>query len=239
MALMLLFALCLGIFARADDRTSPLNQRLLISAQEEQYAFTGPSNNLYTFRCFGADGASGALYQNGGDDPIAQGDGFDFSARLITGASYRLVVKNGAGGAVEIMRDALGRCFDRPIQLNNLADGYDKVIARAYDTHWYRFIAPSTGTYVISTSSEIDTLGYLLDASGLEAASSDDAFPPYERNFRIEANLIEGAAYLLRISAKGDLTGAYHLSILAPDPDAPPLPRSRSASRALPCVRAT
>jgi uncharacterized protein YjdB len=220
---MLLFALCLGLTARADDQTSPINQRLLISEAEAKFSFTSPSNNLYTFRFFGADGASGALYQDGGALPIAQGDGFNFSARLISGASFVLVVKNGAGGAVEIMRDALGRSFDRPIQLNNLADGYDKVIARAYDTHWYAFVAPATGAYVVSTSSEIDTTGYLLDANGLEVATSDDAFPPYERNFRMEANLTAGATYLLRISAKGDMTGAYHLFVLEPNEGAPEL----------------
>lgn len=223
LALMLLFALCFGMNVLADDKGSPLNQRISVSSQEARYAFTGPSNNLYTFRCFGAPGASGALYQGGAADPIAQGDGFDFSARLISGANYVLVVNRGAGGAVEIMRDALGRCFDRPIQLSNLSDGYDKVIARAYDTHWYRFTAAATGAYVVSTDSEIDTVGYLLDGQGIEITSSDDAFPPYERNFRMEANLTAGTSYLLRISAKGGETGAYHLSILEPDPDAPPL----------------
>ena len=145
LALMLLFALCFGLFALAADKTSPLNQRLKISALEERIAFTGPSNNLYTFRIFGADSASGALYQDGAALPITEGDGFNFSARLITGAQYNLIVKNGVGGVVEIMRDALGRSFDRPIQLKNLTDGYDKVIARAYDTHWYRFTAAVTG----------------------------------------------------------------------------------------------
>lgn len=223
LALMLLFALCFGLFALAADKTSPLNQRLTISALEERIAFTGPSNNLYTFRFFGAGGASGALYQDGGALPIAEGDGFNFSARLITDAEYILVVKNGAGGVVEIMRDALGRSFDRPIELKNLADGYDKVVARAYDTHWYAFTAPVSGPYVVETSSEIDTAGYLLDAEGCEIATSDDAFPPYERNFRLEANLTAGTTYSLRVSAKSDSTGAYHLSVREPVEGAPEL----------------
>ena len=223
LALMLLFALCFGLFALAEDKSSPFNQRLRIDAPEARIAFTGPSNNLYTFRFFGADGASGALYQGGGALPIAQGYGFNFSARLISGASYLFVVQNGQGGVVEIMRDALGRSFDRPIILKNLADGYDKVIARAYDTHWYSFTAPVSGTYVVETSSEIDTLGYLLGADGRETAFSDDAFPPYERNFRLEADLTAGATCFLRVSAKGDMTGAYHLSIHEPQEDAPEL----------------
>jgi hypothetical protein len=223
LALMLLFALCFGLFALAADKTSPLNQRLKISTLEERVAFSGPSNNLYTFRFFGPDGASGALYQDGAALPIAEGTGFNFSARLISGAEYLLVVKNGVGGAVEIMRDALGRSFDRPIQLKNLTDGYDKVIARGYDTHWYAFTAPASGRYIVETASEIDTMGTLLDAGGREIAASDDAFSPYERNFRLEAELSAGSTYFLRVSAKGDLTGAYHLSIREPAEGAPEL----------------
>lgn len=230
---MLLFALSLGLSAHAEDQASVINERLPVSSAEARFAFTGPSNNLYTFRFFGSGSATGALYQNGGSVPIAQGDGFNFSARLITDVEYLLIVRDGAGGAVEIMRDALGRSFDRPIQLNNLADGYDKVIARAYDTHWYAFTAPTSGTYVISTSSEIDTIGYLLDAQGLEIANSDDAFPPYEQNFRMEANLTAGTTVLLRVSAKGDMTGAYHLSILEPDEGAPALTTLSLSQQAL------
>lgn len=223
LALMLFFAFCNAFPAGADDQAVPINERLAISTGEARFLFTAPSNNLYTFRCFGADGASGALYRDGDGTPIVQGDGFNFSARLISGARYLLTVTNGAGGQVEIMRDALGRSFDRPIQLKILADGYDKVIARAYDTHWYAFTAPETGVYVLSTRSEIDTLGYLLDSAGGEIASSDDAYPPYERNFRLEAFLTAGSTYLMRVSAKGDMTGAYHLSVIEPSKDAPEL----------------
>ena len=220
---MSLFALCFGLPAFADDQAVAINARLTIASGEARYTFTAPSNNLYTFRSFGAEGASGELYQDGASTSVASGVGFIFSARLITDERYLLVVKNGQGGQVEIMRDALGRSFDRPIRLSNLADGYDKVIARAYDTHWYNFTAPVSGTYVVSTSSDIDTLGVLLDADGREIASSDDAYPPFERNFRMEANLDAGETVLLRVSAKGDVTGAYHLSVIEPSPDAPAL----------------
>jgi hypothetical protein len=223
LALIFAFALCFTALARAEDTTAPVNQRLLVSSAEARFTFTAPSNNLYTFRIFGASNASGTLYAYGDSAPLALGDGFSFSARLITGARYLLVVKNGQGGAVEIMRDALGRSFDRPIQLNNLEDGYDKVIARAYDTHWYAFTAPTSGAYIVTTTSEIDTVGYLLDEEGREIASSDDAYAPYERNFRLVADLEAGRTYLLRVSAKGDMSGAYHLSVIAPDPAAPKL----------------
>jgi len=222
LVLVLLFAL-LRLPVRAEEARSPINERLPVRGAEAVFSFTAPSNNLYTFRCFGAPGASGALYLGASDEPVAGGDGFNFSARLISGALYRLVVTGGGGGAVEIMRDALGRSFDRPIQLSNLADGYDKVIARAYDTHWYRFTAPVSGVYTVATASEIDTFGCLLDDEGREIAASDDAFPPYERNFRLEASLAAGETYRMRVGAKGDLTGAYHLSIIEPAPGAPAL----------------
>ena len=223
LALIFAFALCFSDFARAEDITAPVNERLAVSSGEARFTFTAPSNNLYTFSIFGAPGASGLLYAFGDSAPLASGDGFSFSARLIMGARYLLVVKNGRGGAVEIMRDALGRSFDRPIQMNNLKDGYDKVIARAYDTHWYSFTAPWSGTYTVTTTSEIDTVGYLLDEEGREITSSDDAYAPYEPNFRLEANLEAGRTYLMRVSAKGSMSGAYHLSVIEPEPGAPPL----------------
>ncbi len=223
LALMSLFVLCFGLPAFADVQDISINERLVVATGEARYAFTATSNNLFTFRSFGVDGASAELFQNGALTPIAGGEGFNFSARLITDAHYLLVVKNGSGGWVEIMRDALGRSYDRPIQLNNLADGYAKVIARAYDTHWYAFTAPVSGTYVVSTASDIDTLGVLLNSDGLEITSSDDAYPPYERNFRMEANLSAGETVLLRVSAKEDATGAYHLSVIEPSPGAPKL----------------
>ncbi len=226
LALTLLFALCAvrTVWAETgDDQTVLINQRLSVFSAEARYTFTAPSNNLYTFRSFEVGGVSGILYRYGDAAPIAQGEGFNFSARLISGARYLLVVKNGEGAQVEIMRDALGRSFDRPIQLGNLADGYDKVIARPYDTHWYAFTAPSNGTYVIATSSEIDTLGYLMDASGQVLATSDDAYSSYERNFLMEVGLTAGQGYLLRVSAKGNMTGAYHLSVLEPEEGAPSL----------------
>ncbi len=205
---------------RPDHSHQPAPSGNLIRGR---YTFTAPANNLYTFRSFGAEGASGILYRYGDASPIAEGEGFSFSARLISGARYLLVVKGGSGAQVEIMRDALGRSFDRPIQLGNLADGYDKVIARAYDTHWYAFTAPLTGGYVIATSSEIDTLGYLMDPSGRVLATSDDAYADYERNFLMEADLSAGQTYLLRVSARGNMTGAYHLTVLEPEAGAPAL----------------
>ncbi len=64
----------------------------------------------------------------------------------------------------EIMRDALGRSFDRPIQLNNLEDGYDKVIARAF--HKGRFIRVSAGNHVDEIDSELAFPGSFRQRNG-------------------------------------------------------------------------
>ena len=69
-----------------------------------------------------------------------------------------------------MMRAALGRCFEQPIPLDDLEAGYAKAIARAYDTHWYRFTAPVSGTYSIRTHSRVNTVGYLLDETGRQLA---------------------------------------------------------------------
>jgi hypothetical protein len=222
-AFALMFLLASFFMPARAEAISSINERFGVSGDDAQFTFIAPSNNIYAFQFFGDQAASGALYQAGSDLPIVDGEGFLFAARLVSGARYVLRVKGGLGGAVEIMRDALGRRFDRPIRLGPLADGYNKAIARAYDTHWYAFTAPSSGKYTLSTDSQIDTMGHLMDETGREIAASDDAFAPYEKNFRIEAALTGGDTYLLRVSAKGDATGAYRLSIGEPAEGAPEL----------------
>jgi hypothetical protein len=72
LALTLLFALCVARAVRAEtgaDQTILINQRLPVTSSEARYTFTAPANNLYTFRSFGAEGASGILYRYGDASP--------------------------------------------------------------------------------------------------------------------------------------------------------------------------
>ncbi len=196
-----------------------MNERLSVpgDGQIHVYNFSPTANNVYTFRSFGEGQASAWLYLAGETEPIAQGEGFSFQARLIADATYQLRVRCGEGQVeVEMMRAALGRCFEQPIPLDDLEAGYAKAIARAYDTHWYRFTAPVSGTYSIRTHSRVNTVGYLLDETGRQLAVSDDLYNNYCLDFRIEYQLEAGKSYVLRVSARGSETGRYDLAIAVP-----------------------
>ncbi len=216
----LLLALLLLVPVCADGSMDVLmNERLTVPAdsQAHAYVFSPTANNLYTFQSFGSGKASAKLFIAGEAEPIYEESGFRFDARLIADATYRLeVTSEDAPAEVEIMRASLGRSFEQPVELTDLSVGYDKAIARAYDTHWYRFTARVTGLYVIRSTSQINTVGYLLSESGGRIAVNDNMYSPYSLDFRIEQRLEAGKTYLIRVSGRGEETGPYHLTVAEP-----------------------
>lgn len=217
----LLVSLCLSLpcrsIAHAEEqpRIVDMNERLAIAANvRECFLFTPTANNVYTIQSFGEGTAKATLYAQGHEDSLTEAEGFTIERRFVSGQPYVLTVETGAEPAyIEFMRSALGRCYERPIELEMHSAGYSKLIARAYDTHWYRFTAQENGIYTISTRSAIDMTGYLLDAEGNELIFADDLFAPYARDFHFQANLEAGKSYYLRIAAKGDEMGEYQLLI--------------------------
>lgn len=233
LVLLLLFAVVFFVSAQTNPPDSSstrieLNERveIALSKGEQRFTFSASSNSAYTFRSFGGEGVSAELYLGSQRQAVAGGDGFSFDARLISGKQYTLAVRGEAGTAeLEIMRDALGRCIERPLEIRNLNEGYNKVIARAYDVHWYRFVPEETGLYMIATRSNLDTVGMLIDQDGQRIHDPDNAYAPYEGNFRLEAQLIRGRTYYLRVSAAQDSTGRYTLRFIRAGEDAP-MPKS-------------
>lgn len=230
-ALLIAFACLFIIFgAAAEDapgdfssaKTLKLNDRLLVmGGQDALYRFTATSNNQYLFKSFSDHPVVGALYGDDGAEAITWGEGFQFETRLIAGETYYLLVKSsalaaGESLAIEVMRSAYGRSFTRPLLLDADHGEYKKVIARAYDTHYYQFVAQRDGLYTLRTESELDTLGYLLDAQGRTLHYSDDVYAPYDKNFFLQAELKAGQTYFVRLTARNDETGDYLLKITAP-----------------------
>lgn len=226
-ALLLVFVCLFVLFhqsALAEEQpiTAQMNERLLIPANTRAvYAFTPTANNIYTIKSFGDKGATATLTAQGYEDPLAKAAGFEIERRLVAGQTYLLTVETGGtDAAVEFMRAAFGRCYERPIEMEMYSSGYGKLIARSFDTHWYRFVPEDNGIYTVSSRSGLDMTGYLLDADGAEMLFSDDLFAPYDRDFRFQAELIAGKAYYIRVAAKGDETGEYLLYLSRRDADA-------------------
>ncbi|MDO4549457.1 MAG: Ig-like domain-containing protein, partial [Clostridia bacterium] len=227
------FFSCQSSFATL--RTDALiNERLRVpdDGQAHEFVFTSTTNNLYDFQSFGDGFAIATLYEEDNDDPLISAEGFFFTYRLRADTTYVLsVVSEIDSSEVEIMRSTLGRSFAKPIELTELTLGYDKAIARAYDTHWFKFIAPSSGIYVIRSISEINMVGYLLDSQGRTIALSDNLYSPYCLDFRMIRQLTQGEVYYVRISGRGGETGNYSISVAISGPtDAIPTSISMSES---------
>lgn len=214
----LLLLLALSLYASGEPQRQRIlpNDRVDVRDDACEYLLTAASNNIYTFKSFGGENVRAELFTLEEGEYVAGGEGFDFDARLIADKQYVLRVTGGEGAKLEVMRAALGRSFDRPIELDGRISSYAKAIARAYDAHWYRFTAQEDGEYFIKTQSDIDTVGYLLDEYGQELCFSDDAYPAYETDMAMRVSLRAGQVCLLRICAKAEETGTYKLSILTP-----------------------
>ena len=195
---------------------------LMLSETPAAYGFTVPSNSVYTFKSFGGEGARAQLLVGQNRQLVAEGEGFSFMQRLVAGRQYTLLVSGESGTArVEIMRDALGRSYHKPLVLENLREGYTKAVARAGDVHWYRFSPTDSGLYMIATRGAVATEGLLMDEWGAPLPGMPMRALPYDRNFAVQLNLRAGATYYLRVNAHADETGRYTLRFIHGDEDAP------------------
>ena len=210
-----------------------LNSRETLPAdsfpRETLYSFTPTRTGVYLFH--GLPGGAGGVYltarltdENG--VPLAQTaseDVFMLSALLEGGVrpERRRPARGRADTLIEVMADAYGHCVDRPLRLQSGSVRYLRAIVSARDTHWYSFVAPRDGWYVIRTESAgdnaLDTRGVLLDKSWREIAQNDDILFPGDGNFRLCQRLIGGETYFIRVSAGSNQTGSYRLVVAAPD----------------------
>ena len=96
---------------------------------------------------------------------------------------------------------------------SNLAQPISGAIDPTGDKDWYRFIAPSSGTWTFTSS--IPSSGGLFDAVGTVyasngttvVASNDDGAG--NRQFKITASLTIGQTYYLEVRGYGSYTGAF------------------------------
>lgn len=206
-------------------------QRSLQVGEEIVFRFIPDSSDRYIFRLFPVEGSQSAQLEmlllsesdNQKIEPAEEEKGVYLAAELEAGESYALRLSALTQGefAVEVMLDARGRCFDNPISLPADSIRYAKTIVRPRDVHWFSFTAPVSGWYSIRTektgAAMLDTLGFLLDESGMMIAVSDDILFPGDSNFMIQHELTAGETYYVRISAFSNLTGAYRLAVTMPE----------------------
>ena len=225
----LLFALFASVFAAgafsvseppSDSAALPADahMRVTLSGEEQRFTFSPAANSVYSVYFFpdGEDAfAEARLYRNG--TLLASGGGSLrlFEASLSAGESYELAISGAGGGRLEVMRATLGRCFEKPIELEEGALNYEKLLVRPGDAHWYAFTAGAGGPATIHAeptgdqAQDLALSGLLMDAAGhvLHEAGSGAG------GFVIDCELTAGARYYVRVAALNDSTGPYRLAV--------------------------
>ena len=98
----------------------------------------------------------------------------------------------------------------------DISDDYliQDVIEKIDSEHAYKFIPKTSNTYIFTTVSNMDTVGYFYDSKGNQIDYNDDG-NDYD-DFRISQNLIAGNTYYIKIKGYSDETGSYSLYIETP-----------------------
>ena len=181
-----------------------------------EFKFVPPANSDYAVYLFSADGGEvdGSAELNLGGETVAAGEGRGelCSAWLVSGEEYSLRVNYTGSAIVEIARNALSRCANDPLSVQENAPT-GKMIARAYDAHWYDFEAAATGRIMLTCVPEDAELS-------LSAMLFDDA-GTFIREFEalpggacmLLADTEAGRHYRLRVSAPEGGTGYYALNL--------------------------
>lgn len=120
-----------------------------------------------------------------------------------------LKIYGTGSGRIEIARDALSRCYDQPLEMDEGGE-YKKAIARAGDVHWYTVRAASDGDKLISvlpSEEGVRLSARLVSDSGEILAESDDL--EMGACF-LSAFFAAGTRYSIRVFAREGETGQIH-----------------------------
>ena len=181
-----------------------------------EFSFVPPANSDYAVYLFSAGGGEidgyAELLLDG--EPVASGEGRGelCSAWLVAGESYTLRANCSGPAIVEVARHALSRCAGDPLSVaENSPSG--KMIARAYDAHWYTFEAGASGRMMLTCVPEDAGLGLralLFDGEG-GLISEFESLPGGACMLLPETEA--GRRYLLRVCAPEGGTGYYTLNL--------------------------
>lgn len=191
-----------------------------------QFDYTPPANSEYALYLFSADGSSvfaeAELLENGEIIASGAGSGEILSQWLVSGTEYTVRVYGSGNAVIEMSRNALSRCYGDPLRVKeNSSNG--KMIARAYDAHWYAFTAEEDGKMMlcgVSDESGMRLQALLLDESGSLIAP----FEPLDGGAcKTEFETEAGKTYYIRINEPNGAEGYYHLNLIRADNPAAPM----------------
>lgn len=214
-------------------------QTCVESVQPMPYLFTPAQDGIYRFYAFSKDVPVELELRLPEDEyPLRRAGGTEtvyVEYALTAGQTAILYALCPSGReeevTLEVMLQKYGQCIDLPIDLRSESAVYSRTLLRPRDTHYFRFVAPSSGWYTMRTESVgggvLDTQGYLLSSTGLTLQVDDDLLFPSDPNFSITAYLTAGSTYYLRVNAFSNNTGSYRLVLSMPERN---MSRPRSVS---------
>lgn len=191
-----------------------------LSRADYAFDYVPQANSNYALYIFSADGgdvhAHAELLED--ENVIAEGAGHGavLSQWLVAGVNYTVRVSGSGSAMIEVARDTLSRCYSQPLTARE-NEPSQKMIAHAYDAHWYGFQAEQTGMLMLTCVPEGTDLSLnaaLFDENGARIAQFENLSGGA---CMLRAATEEGRSYYLRVSAPSGGTGYYALNLHRPE----------------------
>lgn len=182
-----------------------------------QFDYTPMANSEYALYLYSADGgyvhAQAELIEKGEVIASGEGSGEIFSLWLVSGTKYTVRVHGEGFAVIEMARNALSRCLNDPLWVQeNSANG--KMVARAYDAHWYAFTADEAGEIMLCGVPDDEGLALkalLFDENHTLLAD----FEPLSGGVcKLQWTTEAGKSYYVRISSPNGASGYYHMNLI-------------------------
>ena len=219
---LVLVAPALRVGALALSGSDPLLQANLDRA-EFQFDYVPQANSEYALFLFSADGgdvrAGAEILQDGEVIASGEGSGQICSAWLAKDETYRVRVHGSGNALIEMARCALSRSQAQPLVIGE-NDPFEKMIAHAYDAHWYAFDAAASSPMLITCvpRGETDLQALLFDEGGACIAAFDSLDGGAAA---LHLDSAEGKRYYIRVCAPDGGEGAYTLALNRPEAQVP------------------
>ena len=191
-----------------------------LSRGDYVFDYVPQANSSYALYVFSADGgevqARAELLEDGNVIAVGEGRGAILTQWLVAGVNYTVRVSGSGSAIVEIARDALSRCYSQPLSARE-NEPSQKMIAHAYDAHWYGFQANETGMLMLTCvpqDADLSLSAALFDDSGALIAQFETL---RGGACMLRAATEAGRSYRLRVSAPAGGTGYYALNLHRPE----------------------
>ena len=177
------------------------NQISIIPSRISRIRFTAPSSGIYIFKSTETDDTVGYLYNSATTTTVlAENDDYNnnqFQIEYSMNANQSVYVgvkyyDSSRSGTVNlnISRKANPTATPSPTpQVSTVGTGTSRISVAEGRTARVRFVAPSRGTYVFTSTGTDDTVGYLFNTTTTSSALASDDDSGGNNQFRIEYSM--------------------------------------------------